>query len=189
METPASPDEIITAIAEDGSAYPIGKLEAHRRDLPHLAISVFVFRGPELLLQRRAAGKYHPGGLWANTCCSHPRWGESADACARRRLREELGLELPLTEFGVVRYAARVGDLFENEIAHCYFGTVDDAATPLNPDPDEVMETAWRDLGEVLRDVAANPDRYAEWFRIYLTHHREMFDKLPADAVARDTIS
>jgi len=180
-ETP--PDELITAIAEDGAAYPVGKLEAHRRDLPHLAISVFVFHGDRLLLQRRAIGKYHSGGLWANTCCSHPRWGETPEACAHRRLREELGLALPLTQFGVVRYAARVGDLFENEIAHCFHGIVDGAEPVVAFNPDEVMAIEWHALSEVLCDVERNGARYAEWFRIYMTRHRDMFvEQLPDSA-------
>ena len=82
---------IIPAIAADGSLFPIGKLEAHRLGQKHLAVSVFVFAGEQLLIQRRADGKYHCGGQWANTCCTHPHWGESPADCARRRLMRRGG--------------------------------------------------------------------------------------------------
>ena len=76
----------------DGRLVPVGKLEAHQKGLRHKAVSVFVTRGREVLIQQRAAGKYHTPLLWANTCCTHPRWDEEAAACAIRRLREELGI-------------------------------------------------------------------------------------------------
>ena len=81
------PDQItIPAIAADESLYPIEKIEAHRLGVLHQAVSIFVFCGADLLVQRRAAGKYHCGGLWANSCCSHPHWGETLQDCAERRL-------------------------------------------------------------------------------------------------------
>ena len=76
----------------DGSLAPVPKLAVHRMGLRHNAVSVFVTRGGAVLIQRRALDKYHSAGLWANTCCTHPHWGESAAACARRRLGEELGI-------------------------------------------------------------------------------------------------
>ena len=89
--------QLIPAIAADGSFYPIEKMDAHRRAVQHLAVSVFVFSDDELLLQRRAESKYHCGGLWANTCCTHPYWNEADDVSAERRLMEEMGLNLSLT--------------------------------------------------------------------------------------------
>ena len=76
----------------DGALVAMDKLAVHRLGLRHPAGSVFVLRGGDVLLQRRAAGKYHTPGLWANTCCTHPHWGEAAADCAARRLREELGI-------------------------------------------------------------------------------------------------
>ena len=87
-----SSHELITAIADDGSYYPVEKLEAHIRNIRHLAVSVFIFNSGRLLLQKRAAGKHHSGLLWANTCCSHPRWQESPEECARREIEEETGV-------------------------------------------------------------------------------------------------
>ncbi|WP_425494016.1 NUDIX domain-containing protein [Hoeflea alexandrii] len=84
---------IIPAIAGDGSLYPVEKLKAHVDGLFHLAISIFVFDGEHLLIQKRASSKYHCGGLWANTCCSHPYWDEPIDRCARRAVARRAGLQ------------------------------------------------------------------------------------------------
>jgi len=162
-------DTIIAAIDEAGTLYPVEKLEAHRRGLRHLAISVFVFRGEELLLQRRAAGKYHSPGLWANTCCSHPAWGERIEACATRRLREELGLHLSLRAAGVLDYTADVGGgLIENEHVHVFIGEGDDDMPACVPDPDEVAEVRWTNVDDVRRAIATDPAAYAPWLHIYL---------------------
>ena len=91
---------IIPAIAEDGSLFPIEKMEAHRLGQQHLAISVFVFSGTRLLIQQRAAGKYHCPGRWANTCCSHPHWEETPEHAALRRVGEDRGLEVPVETWG-----------------------------------------------------------------------------------------
>ena len=76
----------------DGTLVPVEKLEVHQKGLRHKAVSVFVMRGDEVLLQQRALSKYHTPGLWANTCCTHPEWDEDALDCAIRRLNEELGI-------------------------------------------------------------------------------------------------
>lgn len=173
----------ITAIAADGSRYPIDKLEAHRRDVPHLAVSVFVSCGDRLLLQQRALGKYHSGGLWTNTCCSHPSWAESAADCARRRIVEELGIDVPLTPIGTVRYRAPVPSpsaeaLYENELVSCFHGVMADATQPTAFDADEVMAVEWRRFAEVMDAVEARPERFTPWFRIYLRNHRSILDPL-----------
>ena len=94
----------------DGRLRPVDKLAVHRDGLRHMAVSVFVLCGEALLLQRRAQGKYHTPGLWANTCCSHPQWGERAADCAVRRLREELGVTgIGLQPMGRIEYRADVG--------------------------------------------------------------------------------
>ncbi|MEZ5800532.1 MAG: NUDIX domain-containing protein [Nitratireductor sp.] len=97
---------IIPAIAADGSLYPVEKLLAHVEGLFHLAVSVFVFDRDRLLIQQRAHDKYHCGGMWANTCCTHPYWDEAALVCAERRLQEELGFTVPLNERRIVEYSA-----------------------------------------------------------------------------------
>jgi isopentenyl-diphosphate Delta-isomerase len=166
---------VIPAISPDGSLFPIDKMEAHRQGTLHLAVSVFIMCGDHLLLQRRAMTKYHCGGLWANTCCSHPDWGEAPAAGARRRLREELGLSLPLHACNVIDYVADVTDgLRECERVHVYRGNVDSMAVPLNPDPAEVCAVRWMNLSALRDDARRQPARYAPWFRIYLARWDEL---------------
>lgn len=167
---------VIPGIAADGSLYPIEKLEAHRRGAFHQAVSVFVFSATgELLVQQRAAGKYHCGGQWANSCCTHPHWGEAVAAAGGRRLREELGLTLPLTAGGVLDYAADVtGGLREHERVHVFQAAADrDAARP-DPDPEEVGALRWASPDRLRREAAADPNRFTPWFRIYLDRWDEL---------------
>ncbi|MGZ9811630.1 isopentenyl-diphosphate Delta-isomerase [Pseudoroseicyclus sp. H15] len=156
----------------DGTLEPVEKLRVHEEGLRHLAISVFVGRGDETLLQRRAEGKYHTPGLWANACCTHPRWGEAPEDCARRRLGEELGLTSgPLRHRGQVTYRADVGGgLTEHEVVEI-FTTEMPGATP-RPDPNEVAETRWVSWEALEREIAAAPERFVPWLRIYLAEHR-----------------
>lgn len=164
----------------DGILTPVEKLEAHQKGLRHKAVSVFVLDGDAVLLQRRAEGKYHTPGLWANTCCTHPHWGEPPEVCARRRLSEELGIEgLELTHRDTVEYRAPVGGgLIEHEVVELFTA---DAPRDLrvNPDPAEVMETAWMPLDALCADVERNPARYTPWLRIYLEDHAARI--FPAD--------
>ncbi len=160
---------MIPGIESDGSFYPIEKMEAHRRGVLHLAISVFVFSGDHLLIQRRADGKYHCGGLWANTCCTHPHWGESPVDGAPRRLQEELGFTVSLREVGVVEYRADVGKrLVEHERVHMFHGEVDRDALTFTPNPEEVSDTRWTTRNELMLEVARTPEIFTPWFRIYL---------------------
>jgi isopentenyl-diphosphate delta-isomerase len=163
-------DEItIPAIAADGSLYPIEKLEAHRQGVLHLAISAFVFDGDRLLIQRRADCKYHCGGLWANTVCTHPHWEEPAQRCAERRLFEELGVRLPLRPTGVSEYRAPVTNgLIEHERVHMFRGEANAATLAVAPNPDEVAETRWATGDELRAEIAAHPERFTPWFRIYV---------------------
>jgi 5-aminolevulinate synthase len=105
----AAADPLIPAIADNGSLFAIGKMQAHETGQKHLAISTFVFCGDKLLLQRRAESKYHSPGQWANSCCTHPHWGESVEAAAHRRVGEELGISLPLHHRAVVEYRPKSG--------------------------------------------------------------------------------
>jgi isopentenyl-diphosphate Delta-isomerase len=120
----------------NGSLQPVEKLAVHRRGLRHKAVSVFLLRDSQVLIQRRAAGKYHTPGLWANTCCTHPHWGESDADCAQRRLKEELGIEgLPLTPVHEVEYRADVGGgMTEHEVVRIFRGEAP-ADLPLRPAP------------------------------------------------------
>ncbi|EEB83681.1 isopentenyl-diphosphate Delta-isomerase [Roseobacter sp. GAI101] len=155
-----------------GSLVPVEKLEVHQRGLRHKAISVFVMRGNETLIQRRALGKYHTPGLWANACCTHPFWDEPALACARRRLEEELGITgLRLDHRDQVEYRADVGGgLIEHELVEIYTAEAI-AFTTVEANPAEVMDTAWVDLKELARQTRDTPENFTPWLRIYLADH------------------
>lgn len=160
---------MIPGISEDGSLYPIEKLAAHRAGRLHMAISAFVFCGDELLIQRRALGKYHCGGQWANTCCTHPNWGESVESAAVRRLNEELGFTLPLRRMRVVEYRATVGHgLIEHERVHMFVGRADRNTLQVNADPDEVSEVRWATADTLRAEIETSPQAFTPWFRIYL---------------------
>lgn len=158
-------EEVILVDEEGREIGSAGKLEAHRDGgRLHLAFSIVLFnRRGEMLLQRRARGKYHFGGLWTNACCSHPRPGEGLAEAARRRLREELGVDAELCE--AFRFVYRATDprsgLSEHELDHVFVGQLE--AEP-QPDPEEVDEVRWVDGGTLERDVAAHPERYTPWF-------------------------
>jgi isopentenyl-diphosphate delta-isomerase len=156
----------------DGTLVPVDKLEVHRRGLRHPAVSVFVLAGDRTLIQRRALGKYHTPGLWANACCTHPRWGEADAHCAVRRLREELGITgiTPIPR-GRVAYRADVGrGMSENEEVALF--TVEAApGLRVAPDPAEVMAVRWIGLRELRDEVAARPGSFTPWLRIYLAEH------------------
>jgi isopentenyl-diphosphate delta-isomerase len=157
----------------DGVLTPVDKIGVHRRGLRHQAVSVFVIADGALLMQRRALGKYHTPGLWSNTCCTHPAWGEAPRDCAVRRLDEELGLTGLDPELrGQVEYRADVsGGMIEHEVVDIFLARAD-ARPALAPNPDEVMETAWTELAELVEAIAEAPDRFTPWLRIYLRDHK-----------------
>jgi len=157
----------------EGRLQPLDKLAVHRQGLRHPAVSVFVLSGAKVLIQQRALGKYHSGGLWANTCCTHPHWNEPPLACATRRLTEELGIEgLTLRPVGQVEYRAEVPpDLIEHELVDVFVAEAgQDLALSLNPD--EVQAISWVDLDRLDAEIAADPARFTPWLRIYLSTHR-----------------
>lgn len=158
----------------DGELVPVDKLEVHRRGLLHPAVSVFVLDGAHTLLQRRAMGKYHTPGLWANACCTHPHWGEAAAECARRRLRQELGITgIELVARDRIEYRADVGGgMVEHEQVQLFTAEVA-AGLALAPDPGEVMATRWVGLAELRAEVAERPAAFTPWLRIYLLEHSE----------------
>lgn len=163
-----TPGMDIPAIAADGSLFPMEKMRVHEQAQFHLAVSIFVFDRGELLIQRRATSKYHCGGLWANTCCTHPHWGETIEACAERRLREELGFEANLLERCVVEYSADVGGgLHEHERVTMFTANIDRDNTLIIPDPREVSATRWIDPATLAAEMASDPAAFTPWFRIY----------------------
>lgn len=174
MDTLPSPD-LIPAIGPGGVLFPMEKLKAHQLGQLHVAVSVFVFCGDDLLIQQRAMEKYHCGGMWANTCCTHPHWGESIDDSAHRRLREEIGISLPLDKVGEVIYLADVGSgLTEHEHVHVFRADVPSRDLALDPESSEVSGTRWATREQLLAEARAEPQRFAPWFRIYLERWPEL---------------
>ncbi len=156
----------------DGQLQPVPKLQVHQRGLRHLAISVFIMANDgsgRTLIQRRALGKYHTPGLWANACCTHPQWGEAALPAATRRVGQELGLnDLPLVRVGGQEYRADVGGgLIEHEVVDIFVGHLaPDAPVPFAPA--EVMDVAWVSLVDLAARIASRPQDFTPWLKIYL---------------------
>src|SRR5450830_1172135 len=157
-------DHVIVVDANDAPIGTLPKLAAHRRGVRHRAISVIVGdQHGRLLLHKRAAGKYHSGGLWTNTCCSHPRPGERAIDATIRRLAEEMGISCPLAFIFSMNYRAEVSNgLVEDEIVHVFGGHFNGAPSP---DPLEASDWCWKSAAEIARDVDERPENYTIWFR------------------------
>ncbi len=139
------------------------KMDVHRRGLLHRAFSVFLFDGDRLLIQRRAAGKYHSAGLWANTCCSHPRSGQALEDAALQRLRQECGITgASVREAGCFVYRAVFSNwLTEYEVDHVFIG---EYAGDFSPDPGEIAELRYVPLAELKQDMMTCPEKFAPWF-------------------------
>ncbi len=154
-------DENDTAIGE------MEKMEAHQKGLLHRAFSVVVFNAEgKMLLQQRAAVKYHSPLLWTNACCGHPRPNEETVNAAKRRLKEENGFDCDLKESFVFQYKASFDNgLTENEIDHVFIGHYD-GEIPFNPD--EAAAVQWLTMEEITNQVAENPENFTVWFKILL---------------------
>lgn len=158
-------EEVILVDQNDQQTGTMEKLEAHRLGLLHRAFSVFVFNSKgELLLQQRALDKYHSAGKWTNTCCSHPRPGETNEDAAHRRLREEMGMDCNLEYgFSFLYKATFSNALTEHEYDHVFFGSSDELPV-LNPL--EVASFRYMSLETLARDLQDRPDVYTPWLKI-----------------------
>ncbi|RLD45811.1 MAG: isopentenyl-diphosphate delta-isomerase [Bacteroidetes bacterium] len=149
---------------------PLGTMEkitAHERGELHRAFSVFVFNSKgEMMLQKRASEKYHSGGLWTNTVCSHPKAGEEVKAAAIRRMNEEMGFTCDIEEAFKFTYKSDVGDgLTENEFDHVFIGNSDRQP---KPNPEEVEDWKYVTIDWLVQDVEKHPEHYTVWFVIAL---------------------
>lgn len=155
-------------ILVDGNDNQIGlmsKMEAHEKAVLHRAFSVFVMNDAgEIMLQQRAADKYHSPLLWTNTCCSHQRDGESNIEAGKRRLMEEMGFETELKEVFSFTYKAPFDNgLTEHEFDHVMIGNYN-GEPEINQD--EVAAWKWMAPSEVKQDMQRCPERYTAWFKI-----------------------
>lgn len=158
-------EQVILVNEKDEQIGLMPKMEAHEKAVLHRAFSVFIFNDKnELMLQQRALDKYHSPGLWTNTCCSHQRDGESNIEAGTRRLMEEMGFETALKEVGSFIYKAPFDNgLTEHEYDHIMVGHYSDDPS-LNAD--EVASFKWMQLDDIKVDMACQPEKYTEWFKI-----------------------
>lgn len=161
-------DNLILVDIDDREIGSASKERAHFEGLLHRAFSVFLFQGNKLLIQRRNVNKYHSGGLLTNSCCSHPRVGESFEVAIRRRLREELGIikSMDLCLVGNILYHEQFPDgvtEFEKDSIFVgeYFGEI-------NICEDEIENAFWIEIDKLKEDVLENPQKYTCWFIIAL---------------------
>lgn len=165
-------------ILVDENDNPIGtmpKMEAHEKAMLHRAFSVFILNAnDEVLLQQRANDKYHSAGLWTNTCCSHPHPGEDTLGAARRRLKEEMGMEADLQFVFKFMYKAPFDNLLtEHEIDHVFIGKTDQLPI-INPE--EVASYKYMKPEDIKLDMEQNPQSYTAWFRIIFNEfYKEIF--------------
>lgn len=168
-----------SVVLVDEQDHFLGEMEknaAHKNGILHRAISVFIFNDKgELLLQRRALSKYHSGGLWTNTCCTHPRSNETILAAAVRRLKEEMGITATAEKAFDFIYRRRVNDtMIENELDHVLIGYCN--ADP-SPNKEEVSEWKFLPIDVIERDLKDNGEEYTVWFQISFEKVKKYLDK------------
>ena len=142
------------------------KLETHVKNQLHRAFSLFIVHDGKMLIQKRALEKYHSGGLWANACCSHPRWGESLEDAVQKRVEEELGVpqgSCQVEELFSFNYFSQYDGLSEYEIDHVFLS---DYCGEMNVDPDEIMELRWIALEDLQKELETAPQTFSTWFLI-----------------------
>lgn len=152
------------------------KMQAHVEAHLHRAFSVFIFnKAGQLMLQQRAFTKYHSPGLWTNTCCSHPRPGESTSTAAHRRLAEEMGFDCAFEEvFGFIYKAAFENNLTEHEFDHVFIGA-SEALPVINPE--EVAAFRFATMDEIRNEMHQKPEEFTVWFRIAFDRVDQYFNE------------
>lgn len=162
-------EQVILVDEQDNEIGSMEKMEAHQKGLLHRAFSVLIFNSKgELLLQKRAKSKYHSGGLWTNTCCSHPQPGETIVQAGKRKLLQEMGFECDLYFSHKFIYQVELdNNLIENEYDYVMIGSYD-GQPPINKD--EAEDWKYESMEFVRHNAAVNPDAYSYWFRLILSH-------------------
>jgi len=162
-------EKVILVNDRDEEVGLMEKFEAHRKGLLHRAFSILIFNSNgEMLLQKRAKTKYHSGGLWTNACCSHPLPGESMKDATRRKLLQEMGIDIA-TEFAFsFQYRAELdNDLVENELDHVFIGTYNN-----NPiaNRNEVEDWKYVSIDMLKGEMFVSPEKFTSWFKLILIH-------------------
>ena len=159
--------DVILVDENDRPTGTMEKIEVHKKAILHRAFSVFIFNDKcEMLLQKRASKKYHSGGLWTNSCCSHPQPGEDTMAAANKRLQEEMGFSTSLTKaFTFIYKASFENGLTEYEYDHVFVGSFNGL---IKPNPDEVDDYCYQPLDQLKQSLKTHPHHFTEWFKIAL---------------------
>jgi len=163
-------EERLILVDEQDNKVGIGsKMQVHQQGALHRAFSVFIFDSQgRLMLQQRASGKYHSGGLWTNSCCGHPRPDESNLEAATRRLNEEMGFTCTLHEVDQILYRVDVSNgLIENEYNHTFIGLFN-RIPALNPEEAEGWQ--WMTVSDIFDAINHSPLQFTAWFKVILAH-------------------
>lgn len=157
--------EVILVNENDEPMGTIKKMEAHQKGLLHRAFSVFIFdKNGRILIQQRAAEKYHGAHLWTNACCSHPFPGEEVNKAAQRRLKEELGFTTALHQIFSFTYKANVeNNLIEHEFDHVFAGVYEGS---VQPNPHEVSDFVYENMDRLKKQIETAPAKFTSWFKI-----------------------
>lgn len=164
--------KVILVDESDREIGTMEKLEAHQKGLLHRAFSILVFNSKhELLIHKRADGKYHSSNLWTNTCCSHPAPGETIEAASHRRLREEMGFDCPMdSQFHFIYRTELENNLIEYELDHVLLGFYEG---DVFPNPEEVSDFRWVALEQLQQEMQADPAKFTFWFKLIVENHIE----------------
>ena len=160
-------EEVILVDINDNQIGTAEKLEAHKKGFLHRAFSICIFNDQnQLLLQKRAAGKYHCPNLWSNSCCSHPRPNETLEKATCRRLQEEMGFDTSLHKKGHILYKAKLDNaLIEHEFDHIFIGRFN---KKICYNQEEVQRIQWVSLEDLQKDMQVHPDIYTPWLDLIL---------------------
>ena len=185
MTRKTAEEQLILVDESNRATGSAGKTAIHRDGLLHRAFSIFIVddRG-RIVLQRRNPRKYHSGGLWANSCCGHPRPGERTISAARRRLNEELGVTSALrSAFSRATAASSTTACRRNEFVYVYFGRLESEP---RPDPAEIAEVALLSCEDIARRIKSDPNSFAFWFKHYFRNHGADIARLAKKAARSD---
>lgn len=168
-------EQVVLITPNDEVLGLMDKQKAHIEGVLHRAFSVFLFNDKgEMLLQRRAATKYHSPNRWTNAVCSHPREGETYYQAAKRRLMEELGIEANISEKFHFIYKADVGQgLWEHELDYVFVGNY---IGDFQLNAEEVSEVRYISMQDLEKEITENPDDFTEWFKIILKEYKNKID-------------
>lgn len=156
-------EKIVLVNIDDEIVGSAEKMEVHRKGLLHRAFSIFIINDKgEMLIQKRNDSKYHSGGLWTNSCCSHQRINEELDEAIHRRLQEELGFDCKLQEqFDFVYRTVFRDSLIEYELDHVYIGNY---SGEVNVNEEEISEFMWISKDELKDKLNKEAQKFTTWF-------------------------